>query len=148
MWHVFLQRPQGFLVISILFSIHPLLLRIWVLTVKVCETVNSLKTRDYFSSTCPLHPLVLLKAQSVDQQHGHRLGACRLPCWLSGQESACSGGTTGDMGSVPGSDPPRSPGRGHGNPLLYSCLENLHGQRSLVGYSPWYHKESDMTAVT
>ena len=21
----------------------------------------------------------------------------------------------------------------------------LHGQRSLVGYSPWYHKESDMT---
>ena len=28
---------------------------------------------------------------------------------------------------------------------LYSCLENPHGQRSLVGYSPWGHKESDMT---
>ena len=23
------------------------------------------------------------------------------------------------------------------NPLQYSCLENPHGQRSLVGYSPW-----------
>ena len=31
------------------------------------------------------------------------------------------------------------------NPLQYSCLENPHGQRSLVGYSPWSRKESDMT---
>ena len=38
-----------------------------------------------------------------------------------------------------------SPGRGHGNPFQYSCLENLHGQRNLAGYSPWGHKESDMT---
>ena len=28
----------------------------------------------------------------------------------------------GDLGSVPGSG--KSPGRGHGNPLQYSCLEN------------------------
>ena len=33
---------------------------------------------------------------------------------------------------------------GHGNPLQYSCLENLHGQRSPVGCSPWV-AESDMT---
>ena len=31
----------------------------------------------------------------------------------------------------------RCPGGGHGNPLQDSCLENLHGQRSLAGYSPW-----------
>ena len=37
------------------------------------------------------------------------------------------------------------PGGGHGNPLQYSCLENPHGQRSLVGYSPWGHKELDTT---
>ena len=37
----------------------------------------------------------------------------------------------------------RSPGEENGNPLQYSCLEN--GQRILVGYSPWGHKESDMT---
>ena len=36
----------------------------------------------------------------------------------------------------------------HGNPFQYSCLENLHGQRSLGGYSPQCHKESDMTEVT
>ena len=39
----------------------------------------------------------------------------------------------------------RSPGGGHGNPLQYSGLENPHGQRSLAGYSPWGHKELDMT---
>ena len=37
------------------------------------------------------------------------------------------------------------PGGGHGNPLQYSCLENPHGQRSLVGYSPWGRKELEMT---
>ena len=39
-------------------------------------------------------------------------------------------------------------GEGNGNPLQYSCLENPHGQRSLAGYSPWGHKESDTTEVT
>ena len=27
--------------------------------------------------------------------------------------------------------------------IQYSCLENPHGQRSLVGYSPWSLKELD-----
>ena len=36
-----------------------------------------------------------------------------------------------------------SPGGGHGHPLQYSCLENPHGQRGLVGCSPWGCKESD-----
>ena len=31
------------------------------------------------------------------------------------------------------------PRGGHGNPLQYSCLENPHGQKSLLGYSPWGH---------
>ena len=35
-----------------------------------------------------------------------------------------------DLSLIPGLG--RSPGRGHGNPLQYSCLENLHGQASLV----------------
>ena len=37
---------------------------------------------------------------------------------------------------------------GHGNPLQCSCLENPHGQRSLTGYSPQSHTESDMTRQT
>ena len=31
-------------------------------------------------------------------------------------------GNTGDLGSIPGSG--SSPGKGNGNPLRYSCLEN------------------------
>ena len=38
-----------------------------------------------------------------------------------------------------------SPGGCHGNPPQYSCLENPHARRSLAGYSPCGHKESDMT---
>ena len=37
-----------------------------------------------------------------------------------GKESACN---AGDSGSIPGSL--RSPGKGNGHPLQYSCLENL-----------------------
>ena len=57
----------------------------------------------------------------------------------SGKESTCN---KGDLRSPPGLG--RSPGGGHSNPLQYSCLENAHGQRSLVGYSPWGRKELDM----
>ena len=49
----------------------------------------------------------------------------------------------GDLGSISGLG--RSPAEGNGNPLQYSCLEIPHGQRNLAGYSPWDHKESDMT---
>ena len=56
-----------------------------------------------------------------------------------GKESACK---VGDLGLIPGLG--RSPGEGHSNPLQY-CLENPHGQRSLVGYSPSGRKESDPT---
>ena len=57
-----------------------------------------------------------------------------------GKESTCN---VGDLSSTPGLE--RSPDGGHGNPTKYSCLENPHGQRSLVGYYPWDHKESDMS---
>ena len=62
-----------------------------------------------------------------------------LACFLQGvvgKESACN---AGDSGSIPGLG--RSPGGGHGNPLQYFCLENAHGQRSLVGYSASCTKE-------
>jgi len=48
----------------------------------------------------------------------------------------------GDLGSVPG--PGRSPGKGNGDPLQYSCLE-IPMDRNLVGYGPWGQKESDTT---
>ena len=51
-------------------------------------------------------------------------------------------GNIGDVGLIPGSG--RSPGGGHGNPLIFLPGES-HGQRRLAGYGPWGHKESDMT---
>ena len=50
-------------------------------------------------------------------------------------------GGISNTGSIPESG--RSPGGGHGNTLQCSCLENPHGQRSLVSYSPRGRKESD-----
>ena len=44
-------------------------------------------------------------------------------------------GDSRDVSLIPGLG--RFPGGGHGNPLLYSWLENPHGQRSLVGYKSW-----------
>ena len=55
------------------------------------------------------------------------------------KQSACN---AGDLGSV--SRLRRSPGGGHGDLPQYSCLENPHGHRSLMGYSPWGREESDM----
>ena len=74
------------------------------------------------------------------QYTSHMDAMVAFPGGSDGKESACS---VGDLGSIPGLG--RFPGGGHGNPLQYSCLENPHGQRSLVGYSPWGCKESDMT---
>ena len=40
-----------------------------------------------------------------------------LPCWLSGKESACNAGDTGNLGLIPESR--RTPAGGNGNPLQY-----------------------------
>ena len=53
----------------------------------------------------------------------------------AGKESSCN---AGDPRLIP--ELGRSPGEGHGKPLQYSCLDHLHGQRSLVDYSPWGHR--------
>ena len=39
--------------------------------------------------------------------------------WLNGEEFPCQ---VGDVSLIPGLG--RSPGKGNGNPLQYSCLEN------------------------
>ena len=70
-----------------------------------------------------------------------------------GSDGKASAYNVGDLGSIPGLG--RSPGEENGNPLQYSWRRKWqptpvflpgksHGQRSLVGYSPWYCKESDM----
>ena len=57
-----------------------------------------------------------------------------------GKESACNGGDT-DL--IPGSR--RPPWRREWLPTPVFLPGEFHEQRSLVGYSPWGHKESKMT---
>ena len=59
-------------------------------------------------------------APSLEMEQAFIEHPMRLPRLLSGKESACQ---TGGTGSILGSR--RSPGEGNGNPLQYSCLENL-----------------------
>ena len=67
------------------------------------------------------------------------LFSCCSPGGSDGKASACNGK---DLGLITGLG--RSPGGGgHDNPLQYSCLENPHRQRSLSGFGPWGHKESN-----
>ena len=61
---------------------------------------------------------LLFNIKYLKRYKGHR-GVLQ---WLSGKESACNVGDTGDMGSIPVSG--RSPGEGNSNPLQYSSLES------------------------
>ena len=54
-----------------------------------------------------------------------------------------SAGDTADVGLIPGLG--RFPGGGNGNPLQCSCLGYLMDRRGWWSYSPWGHKEVDMT---
>ena len=63
-----------------------------------------------------------------------------FPGGSDSRECACN---AGDPHLIPGLG--RTPRGRHGNPLHYSCLENLHRHRSLEDYSPWGRKESDTT---
>ena len=75
----------------------------------------------------------------------------RTLCWYNGLLSlsslvgfpgsdACN---AGNSGSVLGLG--RSPGEENGNPLQCFFQKNPMDRKSLVGCSPWDHKESDMT---
>ena len=56
-----------------------------------------------------------------------------LPRWLSGEEATCQ--------SLGREDPLE--GKQHRTPVFLPG--EFHGQRSLAGYSPWGHRESDTT---
>ena len=63
-----------------------------------------------------------------------------FPGSSEGKESDCN---AGDQGAIPGLG--RSPGEGNGKPTPVFLPGESHGQRRLMGYSPWGHKSSDTT---
>ena len=93
--------------------------------------LHSLETQDSKFSLKHIHTqfLYILSGFFLLFVSGRVMG---FPGHSDSTESACN---AEDLGSIPGLG--RSPGGGHGNPLQYSCLENPHGQRNLVGYSAW-----------
>ena len=66
-----------------------------------------------------------------------------VPGGSDGKESACS---AGNLGMMPGWG--RSPGGRAWLPTPVFLPGEFHGQRSLAGFNPWGHKESDTTEVT
>ena len=62
-----------------------------------------------------------------------------FPGGSDGKESACN---AGDLGSISGLGNPLEEGR---PPIPVFLLGEFHGQRSLAGYSPWGHKENEVT---
>ena len=56
------------------------------------------------------------------------------------KESACN---IGDLGSISGVG--KIPWRREWQPIPVFLPGEFNGQRSLVGYCPWNHKESDIT---
>ena len=59
------------------------------------------------------------------------------------KNAPANAGDIRDVGSIPGLG--RSPGEGNGYPLPVFLPGEFNEQRSLVGYSPWGRRESDMT---
>ena len=66
-----------------------------------------------------------------------------LPRWLSGKESSCNVGDTGDANLIPGLG--RSPGEGSGNPLQYSCQKTEEpGRLQFIGWQRVGHERLSM----
>ena len=93
---------------------------------------------NYKENLCVFKPQIML--YEIDLIYGLS-GASQMA--LVVKNPSANAGDIRDAGLIPGFG--RSPGGGHGNPLQYSCVENPHGQRSLVGCSRWGHNESDAT---
>ena len=130
---------------------------------EVSATIGALSSFSHLSRSCPtnggrqmskegLHTLpLLLCSGSYPILVGMWL-AMRICVGLifssfkvspGGSDSKASACNAGDPGSIPGWG--RPPGEGNHNPLQHSCLGKSHGRRSLIGYSPWGHKELDTT---
>ena len=64
-------------------------------------------------------------------------------CWLGSKEPACQCRRLKRPSSIPGSG--RSPREWNGKLTPVFLPGKFHGQRIVAGYSPWGHKESNIT---
>ena len=114
----------------------------------VCALASTSAAGDCNRVTAELSPVLTLERGShlsspysgVLSLHATDIGGWIFPGGSVSKESACN---VGDAGSIPGSG--RSPGGGHGKPTPVFWPAEIHGQRSLEGYSPWVREEWDTT---
>ena len=85
------------------------------------HTIETFGFHSWHSGQPSLYIFFLWKFHSIIKAM-HVTCKKELPQWLSGKQSACNAGDSGDAGSIPGLG--RSSGGGHSNQLQYSCQEN------------------------
>ena len=90
---------------------------------------------------------------SLDSVLKFRNSLTQVCGFLGDSDGKESTNNAGDLDSIPGSE--RSPGERNGFSIpeywdtTPVCLPGeFHGQRSLEGYSPWDHKEFNMTEAS
>ena len=84
-----------------------------------------------------------MEKEEVEQPGGYTVLSKLIWGFPRGSEGKASACNVGDLGSIPRSG--RSPGEGKWQPTPVLLPGKSHGWRSLVGYSPWGRKVSDMT---
>ena len=96
---------------------------------------------------CHCHESTVLDPQKELMHNSPSYG---LPRWCSAKESACQCKRLRRVGFDPwaGKISPDLEEEVATHPIAVFLPEKSHGQRSLAGYSPGGHKESDMTAFT
>ena len=81
-----------------------------------------------------------MKQHLQNAWHGQGLSLNKGGLLSGGSDGKASVYNAGDLGLIPGLG--RFPGKGNGNLLQYSCLENLTDGGA---WCPWGRKESDTT---
>ena len=123
----------------------------WILFVSVFvnlniiwgERINHVEIKSFFSFVLSLWVIFfLLILRDVSPGDGlHLAQSMGLPRWLSGKESACQCRTLRKH-NLDLWKHRKIPWRRKWQPILVVLPGESHGQRSLVGYSPWDSWES------
>ena len=113
------------------FKSHPLSLCFWNLC--FCERAIPMWNTSLYLPYSPLLTNFIPLFETPARMHISSI-LWSIPCGSVVKNLPAKAGDAEDVGSIPGSR--RSPRGGNGNLLQYSCLEEPHGQRSPMGYTP------------
>ena len=111
-----------------------------LMTLQILKCIHSLSALNVPDTEKPLPRINSFNLHFYPMRCVLLFGFHGFPGGLCGKASACN---AGDLALIPGLG--RSPGEGNSKPSPVPLPGKSHGWRSLVGYSPWGHKELDIT---